>query len=295
MCHPHREQAGIQQLSNTMTSTTTALNTLGPLPITTPPTEVCLRGACGPGFGRGQMLARMHLRDRNAPLVVERAFLPSTIHSDFTTHPFAWQTKPFEPELTSFKDWTYVIIEVAVDSVSPAIFQIENLDGTPVQSAWQFLDLTRFRLDEETGYKLAVLTGLQYRRRNYKQVTNKLKNFQDADDLDTCGWRPKVKPAVDPIDADIGWRRTPVAPAPAPAPAETKITIDAGPDGKGINAFLARSFQGEKIQTRVNIAEAPKPQPAARPRQQHKPVVWPQRPPTPLPNGLHADWGKLNE
>lgn len=267
----------------------------GPKPIIKPPTEIRLRGACGPGFGRGQLLARMHLKDQKAKLVVERAFLPNTIQNNFTTHPFAWQTRPFEPESKDFKNWTYVIVEVGFDSVSPAVFHVENLDGSFVQDGWRALDLQLLALDEETGYRLAILTGLQYRKQNVRPHKGSyVKNFADADRIDTLGWRPKLKPRPDADEVDPNFQ--------SPAKAERLVSSDhvtvGGPDKSGVIAFIARSFQGEKcdvlvkrsaqpLEEKAPAAAAPKPRsPDARPRQQPKQDGRPNRPPTPLNRGF---------
>jgi hypothetical protein len=284
-----------------MNSTNTD-QTVGPKPIITPPTEICLRGACGPGFGRGQMLARMHLRERGAKLVVERAFLPSTISSDYTTHPFAWQTRPFKPEVSDFKNWTYVILEIAVDSVTPAVFQIDNLDGSPIHSQWFTLDLGRLMLDEETGCRLAILTGLLYRKQKLKPRRGSyLRNFQDADTIDMLEWRPKPRARPDPDDCDPSFQSPTRQARQAkqvipPASTNTKVTLDTGKDKLGVIAFLAKNFQGEQCSVLVKPsveAEAKAPttkvtlNPDARSRQQPKIGDRPNRlPPRPLQNGL---------
>ena len=202
------------------------------MPLIDIPETIQLRGACGPGFGRGQMLGRMHLTDRTAPIVVERAFLPESIRKNFTTHPLAWQTRPFMPDRNCLNKWTYVIIDVAVDSVTDPVYTVENLDGSPVQASWSKLDLSRFRFDDAVGVQLSIITGLSYRNRNYRPARGQiLRNFADADRIDTSGWRPsfrRERPAATNVDPG---RNAPVSKqhkaavaikatgAPAPAPA----------------------------------------------------------------------------
>ena len=256
---------------------------VGLRPITTPPTSIRLRGACGPGFGRGQMLARVHLTDPKAKMVVERSFLPCTIAKNFTTHPFAWQTRPFAPEVTDFKNWTYVILEVAIDSVTPAVFQIENLDGSFVQPHWTKLDLSSMLLDEETGCQLAMLTGLQYRKRKFPAPKNYWKNFPEADRVDIDHNRPRPRRVEN---------EAPQAPRAVTPKRDTKVTIDKGDNDVGILAFMVKTLKDAKADIRViPDGVAPKLPAAPRPQQQHKPDAQPKRQPQqPYRNSIDLVW-----
>lgn len=223
------------------------------LPTVNPPKEVRLRGACGPGFGRGQLLGRMHMTDWDRPIVVERVFMPSTLASNFTTRPFAYQTRPFNPNPNALKDWTYVVIEVAIDSVSIPVFQIEYLDGEPLSAAWAKLSLNMFNMDERTAAGLSIITSLAYKGRKFEnRYRGYIKNFPDADAIDFGSRR---------------WKR-PEAPAPAPRP-ETKITVDASESG--VMAFLATTMRNTKVDVKAHDPVAEEATgPDDRSRQQHK-------------------------
>lgn len=167
-------------------NTTELLGTAELKPTPTNFKRVTLRGACGKGFGQGQLLARVHRTDRTKPIVVERAFLPNTIDNTQMTKPFAWQTRPFKVEPEIAQDWTHVIVEVAVDAVSDPRMRFEYLDGCRMLTAWEKLDLSLFQLDDVTMARMAVLTGLMYKNRKFKSLVrgSSLKNFMDADELD---------------------------------------------------------------------------------------------------------------
>ncbi len=222
------------------------------LPTTILPKEVRLRGACGAGFGRGQLLARMHMTDRNCPIVVERVFMPSTLGSNFTTKPFAYQTRPFNPNPRNLKDWTYVIAEVAVNTVSVPVFQLEYLDGKPLSAGWANLNLDMFHLDERTAAGLSILTSLAYKGHKFEnRFRGHIKNFPDADAIDfgTRRWQRRDEPQA----------------TPAPK-AEPKIIIDA--DENSVMRFLAANMQGETAAVHAYdpVAEEA-PAPVDRPRQ----------------------------
>jgi len=183
----------------------------GPSPLATVPKTITLRGACGPGFGRGQMLGRMHLTDKTAPIVVERAFIPESIRSSFTTQPLAWQTRAFTPDVRQLSKWTYVIIDVAVDSVTDPVYTVENLDGSPVQAGWSKLVMNRFILDDWVGVQLSIITGLKFGGFHHRPHPGQiLLNFQYADSFDESGRsrapRQNLRVDNDPIDNDPGWQ-----------------------------------------------------------------------------------------
>lgn len=179
----------------------------GPSPLTTIPKTITLRGACGPGFGRGQMLGRMHLTDKTAPIVVERAFLPESIRSSFTTQPLAWQTRAFTPDVRQLSKWTYVIIDLAVDSVTDPVYTVENLDGSPIQAGWSKLVMNRFIMDDWVGVQLSIITGLKFGGWHHRpQPGQILRNFQYADSFDAAGNSRSPKQNVECIDIDPDWQ-----------------------------------------------------------------------------------------
>ena len=222
-------------------------------------------------------------------MIVERSFMPCTISKNFTTHPFAWQTKPFQPEVTDFKNWTYVILEVAVDSVTPAVFQIENLDGSFVQSHWTRLDLALLALDEETGCQLAMLTGLRYRQQKFPSPKSYWKNFPDADKIDRDPNRPRPRREV--VDAkthrrddedEVAGAQVRARHAAAKA-TNTKVTIDSGDNKENIVAFLYHLGKDLKIDSKVNPnAPASKTPQDDRQRPQFNKDAMPRRSPMPL-------------
>jgi hypothetical protein len=237
------------------------------LPTVNPPKEVRLRGACGPGFGRGQLLGRMHMTDQTRQIVVERVFMPSTLANNFTTRPFAYQTRPFAPSPNVLKEWTYVIVEVAINSVSVPVFQIEYLDGGLLSAAWAKLSLSMFNMDERTVIGLSIITSLAYKGRKFEnRYRGYVKNFPEADHIDTSGYRPRRRERADAIDT--GWHppsKLPAVPAAAP-----KITIEA--DESGVMAFLATTMRNAKAEVKAYDPVAEEAAgPDDRSRQQNKP------------------------
>lgn len=117
----------------------------------------CLKRVAGLGFGRGQMLVRLNLKDRQQPFAVQEAFLPEGPGNGCR---ISTGIKWVDVDPARRKSWeNYCLVELAYASKTPTAFITYQLDGSAM-GGWRPFDWSKFDMNEETKLRVAALTGL---------------------------------------------------------------------------------------------------------------------------------------